>query len=407
MRAEGISDRTPRQIWLVNLFFGPGMAPTGVLLDSLAAGLSNAGWSVRILSSTAEYRQERNAEPQQFMGECIRFRCPATHRGVRGKLWQWLVFWFKLAWYLFWHRPPAVAVVQTTPPFLHHLFAVRNWWAWRPTKIILWNQDTYPEMLVAARMLSQKSLLYQLLTRIAHWGARRVAHAVVLDGAMADRLRRQGIHQITIIPNWHEPPCQPGSEKLPDLLMQMTQKFRYRVAYTGNLGRGHDLTLLWEFLRKHPQQTDLCFVFVGEGDRTAEVRELIAREGWSSVVLIPYLPSEQFNALLKWADLGLVALEADCLGLMSPSKLHAWLGAGKPVIYLGPTGSNVSETIALYQCGFEVNSTSPDAFESAWRALMSTECPIERLQANSFRAWEERHSVKVGLEAWLKVLESI
>lgn len=408
---EGFDDAARRSsptagsphIWLVNLFFGPGPAPTGVLLASLADELLHHGWQVKVLAGTAEYRTDVTAGASNFTGEIHRFRCAESGTGMRSKFRTWLTFYLKVAWFILWRRLPEVVIVQTTPPFLHTLFAVRTLFSWHRPKIILWNQDTYPEMLVAAGMLRESSLIYRLLKGTARWSARRVSQAVALDGAMADRLRHQGVRHVTVIPNWDVSPVESTDATLPAELQQRADGYRYRIAYTGNLGRGHDLTPLWDYLRRHPSQTDFCFLFIGEGDRTADLRELVQKEGWQSVIFWPYLPAAEFTALLRWADFGLVALESNCLGLISPSKMHAWLGAGKPVIYIGPEGSNVSETLTAFDCGVTVNPTEPNSFDRVATRLCDVTW-VEQMRRQSRIAWEVRHSPAVGLKAWGDVL---
>lgn len=403
------SDRTRenlKHVWLVNLFFGPGAAPTGVLLASLADELLRHEWRVEVLTGTAEYRSDFIASDSDFAGRIHHFRCTSSGKSLRSKLRTWLTFYWKVAWFLLWHRLPDVVIVQTTPPFLHTLFAVRSLFAWRHPRIILWNQDTYPESLVGTGMMKSTSLIYRGLQWVAGWSARRIDHAVVLDGAMADRLRQQGVRQITLIPNWDLAPATVAGIALPDEFRQMGNGYRYRIAYTGNLGRGHDLSPLWTYLRKYPTQTDFCILFVGEGDRTAELRDLVQREGWTCVKFWPYLPAAEFAALLHWADFGLVALDPSCLGLMSPSKMHAWLAAGKPVIYIGPVGSNVSETLDAFRCGFAVDPAQPDSFQEVADTLSAGNV-LEQLHLQSRLAWKTRHSPEVGLKAWWELLRNL
>lgn len=403
MDSERISEK---RVWLVNLFFGPGAAPTGVLLASLAEELLRQGWRVKVLTGTADYRTDFAQTETDFSGKIHRFGCVSSGKNLRGKLRTWLTFYLKVAWYTLWHRLPDVVIVQTTPPFLQTLFAIRALFSWRRPQIILWNQDTYPESLAGTGMLRESSLSYRCLQGIARWSARRIAHAVVLDGAMADRLRLQGVQQITLIPNWDLAPAAIAGVGLPEELRQIAVGYRYRIAYTGNLGRGHDLTPLWNYLRQHPDQTDFCFLFVGEGDRTAELRELVQREGWNCVKFWPYLPAAEFSALLHWADFGLVALEPSCLGLMSPSKMHAWLAAGKPVIYIGPPGSNVSETLDAFGCGFSVDPSQPDSFQHVANSLSSGNV-LEQMHLQSRIAWKTRHAPHVGLNAWMELLAKV
>lgn len=324
---------------------------------------------------------------------------------------------------------PDAIIVQTTPPFLHWIFALRCQLAWRRPKLILWNQDTYPEALIATEILSENSIAYRCLKWIAAWSGKRVTTAIALDGAMADRLRSQEIMDVRIIPNWDVIP--PDAKQtpipndsgpkpraiaelrndtrgsLPSELVAAAKGYRYKIAYTGNLGFGHDLTPLWSFVTSNPNQTDFLFLFIGEGDRTRELKILVERNGWSCIMFWPYLPVADFSAFLNWADCGLVALELNCLGLMSPSKMHAWLGAGKPILYLGPEGSNVTETIRAFDCGFIVDPRDSHGFDRVAREILAESAILTEMGQRARQAWTERHTSAVGLGAWQQVLSQL
>lgn len=402
--SKALIPRAPR-VWLVNLFFGPGAAPTGVLLAGLADDLVRRGWIVEVLTGTAEYRADVSSAESQFAGKIHRFRCESTGTGLRGKFVTWFKFYWKVAWFILWRQLPDVVIVQTTPPFLHSLFAWRAWFSRKRPRLILWNQDTYPESLTATGLMRESAWTYRFLQFVARWSARRTDQAVVLDRAMAERLAGQGIRRITVIPNWDVPPPVAPSDVLPADLRTLADGYRYRIAYTGNLGRGHDLTPVWDFLRRHPTQSEFCLLFIGKGERTAELQEMVQREGWTCVKFWPYLPQAEFAALLHWADFGLVALEPACLGLMSPSKMHAWLAAGKPVIYVGPAGSNVSETLQAYQCGFCVDPGTPGSFDPVASQLQN-ESLVRQMQDQARTAYRDRHCPQVGLQSWWNVLSS-
>ena len=73
--------------------------------------------------------------------------------------------------------------------------------------------------------------------------------------------------------------------------------------------------------------------------------------GSRNVVLRGYVPKDDTPAVMAGADLALITLDDRSLGVMSPSKLHANLAAGLPVLYVGPEGSNVDEAIRATTSG--------------------------------------------------------
>jgi glycosyltransferase involved in cell wall biosynthesis len=100
--------------------------------------------------------------------------------------------------------------------------------------------------------------------------------------------------------------------------------------------------------------------------------------------------------LLECADFGLVALKESCVGLMSPSKIHGYLACGKPLIYIGPDGSNVSDAIGNYDCGFRVDEKDLPGLDRCLARISDGEIDYPTLSGNARRAAQERYSEPVG-----------
>ena len=89
---------------------------------------------------------------------------------------------------------------------------------------------------------------------------------------------------------------------------------------------------------------------------------------------------------------------------MSPSKLHANLAAGLPILYVGPEGSNVDAAIARFDCGVSVRSDDVDGLVAAVRRLRDDEPWRSSLAANARRAFEEAYCDTAVLPLWDEVL---
>src|SRR5262249_7239606 len=134
---------------------------------------------------------------------------------------------------------------------------------------------------------------------------------------------------------------------------------------------------------------------VGGGEKWTELRTL--RNHGAPVAAFPYLPKDQVFALLGLADAGLVALEKPCVGLMSPSKIHGYLLCGRPLLYLGPPGSNVADAIEQYQCGWQVDEKDGMALARCLDALAADGAALRAASAGALRAAAERYSEVVAV----------
>jgi glycosyltransferase involved in cell wall biosynthesis len=391
-----------KRVWLVNLYFGAGTAPTGALAESAARGLLARGWDVEVLASRAGYNARLPDDDQTFAGHVHwRYSIFRDARGVLGRLLCWGNFYLAVAWWIFTRPLPDKVILLTTPPFLHVLFIVRRWLTRPRVELILWNQDTYPEVLAAVGLARRHAVLYRLLQKIENWGVSRLDRVIVLDDGMRKRLAEHGAHHIAVAPNWDiaspaadPPPAHPLLERI----QQAKERYRFIVIHTGNYGWGHDLGPALRFVQEHPEQRLFFFVFLGGGEKWPHLTQWYAATQPDSVAIASYVPAAVLNQALRAAHFGLAALEEPCVGLMSPSKIHGYLACGKPLIYLGPPGSNVAEAITAYDCGFIVPPTAAGAWERLVEQVAAADFPYEQYARQAVRAFEERYQEDVGVE---------
>src|SRR3546814_9432105 len=110
------------------------------------------------------------------------------------------------------------------------------------------------------------------------------------------------------------------------------------------------------------------------------MRDGAARRKLTNGLRHGYVPKEETPAVMAGADLALITLDERSLGVMSPSKLHANLAAGLPVLYVGPPGSNVDEAIERHDCGASVREGDVSAVVDAVRRLRADDGAHARAQ---------------------------
>lgn len=309
---------------------------------------------------------------------------------------------------------PDQVILLTTPPFLHVLFIVRRWFSRRPVELVLWNQDTYPEILAAVGLMRADSVAYRLLLAVDRWGVRRLDRVLVLDRGMEKKLTAQGARVVRVVPNWEiaqDPETgprsgvEPGNEALLARIQAAKHQCQYVVVYTGNYGWGHNLELVHRYLRDHPRQHLFYFVFIGGGEKWPLLEQLRAETESACVEIVSYLPRQIMQAALRESHFGLVALEQACVGLMSPSKIHGYLAMGKPLIYLGPDGSNVAEAIAAYDCGFSIAENDASAWAAFVNKITDAGFSYQTYAGNASRAFADRYREQAGVSAFCAAVE--
>jgi glycosyltransferase involved in cell wall biosynthesis len=181
---------------------------------------------------------------------------------------------------------------------------------------------------------------------------RRADAVITLGEAMAARLVRKGARpdRVHIVPNWADPDAiRPIPHEANPFRAAHGLDGKRVVLYSGNMGRGHDLETVLAAAESFRGRDDVVFLFIGDGAKKAMVSAAV-REN-PCIRLLPYQPRETLSQSLSAADLHLVTQDANTEGLIEPSKLYGVMATGRPVLYVGPAGTEVAQTIRRERVG--------------------------------------------------------
>jgi glycosyltransferase involved in cell wall biosynthesis len=177
----------------------------------------------------------------------------------------------------------------------------------------------------------------------------------------------------------------------------------------GNLGAGHAFETA---LRAAELTADsgVRFVFRGGGKRWDALGRAARERGLPNVVVGSYVGGKRESCdTLRAAGCALITLRDDALGVMSPSKLYAALAAGRPILYIGPVGSNVDEAVRRFQCGVSVRHSEDGAAEAArYLVALHREDSLRRAAgARARSAFEEFFNDRAALSRFDHVIDRI
>lgn len=433
------------RVTLVNQFFPPDLAPTAHLTASLAGHLASRGHDVTVVTGGEGYLGDRG-RPRDERSDGVRvvhLWTPALGKGtVLKRLSDYASFLGGSTLRLARLHRQDVVVSLTTPPFVV-VSALVHKLLHRRTRVVLWSMDCYPDVIerlgsrtrggpvVHVEAVSRRRRLVERLRDLAapllslrrggpvstvlravnRWVFRHLDHVVVLDEAMRDVLldgygSTDGTRPpTTVIPNWEAADAFPAGDRVEPWTGYREHGLadRFVVLYLGNLGYGHRVETVVEAAAL--VDDDVRWLFVGGGARWEQLTGLAATEGVADrVVQHDYVPREDARSVLGGAGCALILLGDDALGVMSPSKLHATLAAGLPVVYVGPEGSNVDAAIERFGCGVSIRTGDTAGLATAVARLRDDAGWRAELAANARRAFDEAYCDAVTLPLWDAVI---
>ncbi len=340
---------------LINQYYPPDGAPTGLMLEAVAEAMALAGHRVTVLCAAGGYAgaKRRGRSPPSPGVRVVRVGATQFGRGTQlGKLADYLSFYAGTGWRLATLRPrPDRVVALTTPPYLSVLARIFS--KLRGADHAHWVMDLYPDVMVAHGMLDEGGVPHRLLAALARfgYGGGRCAAVVTLGPDMAERVATHLDHGGVAkwVPLWGTGAGRCDREAVRALRTERGWRDDELVLmYSGNMGLGHRFD---EFLaaaatlasvRRSPS---IRFVFFGGGKRRGEIEEFIGGHPDARVELHDYVSRELLAAHLCSADVHLASLEPSWEGTMLPSKLQGIYSVGRPVMFVGSRNSSTGRWI--------------------------------------------------------------
>ena len=259
-----------------------------------------------------------------------------------------------LALGIFTRRLGAV-VFSTSPPLVGVIGAAIG--LLRGVPVTYWVMDVNPDQLVALGKLSPRSVLARALQLANRAILGRSALVVPLDDFMAARLAatRAHLRSVRIIPPWSpDEHLQPAPRSQNPFRITHGLRDELVVMYSGNHTPTNPLTTLLEAAGQLRDDPGMRFLFVGGGAGKAEVERFLEERALSNLMSLPYQPLADLSASLTAADVHVVSLGENMVGIVHPSKVYGAMAVGRPILYLGPTPSHVSQLLDLHGIGWHV-----------------------------------------------------
>jgi len=263
-------------------------------------------------------------------------------------------------------RPPDV-VVGSSPQLLAALGAS---WAARLRRVpfVLELRDLWPESLEAVGAGSRAMNLG--LARVAAVLYRRASRIVCVTESFRRILVERGVdpRKIAVVRNGVDVElfARGDARDLTRASLGVGND-EFVVSYLGTMGMAHGLEVVLDAAAATLHEP-IRYLFVGDGARAADLRELATRRGLTNVTFVGRVPRERIPALLAASDAVLVHLrDAPLFETVIPSKIFEAMAAGKPLIH-GVRGES-AEIVEAAGAGITVAPGSAGEIAAAARRL--------------------------------------
>lgn len=373
--------------------------PENFRITEVVQALREEGCEVLVLTGQPNYPEGRSFDgyswwscgSEQHDGVTI-FRVPLFPRGRASALRllaNYVSFVFSAIAFGSWllrGRSIDALLVFAVSPITQAIPAI---WLGRLKKasVVTWVQDLWPESLSAVGFVRNQSLL-DAVSCMVRWIYRRNDLLLVQSEAFVEPVKRMaGSTPVRYHPN-------PGdfafSNLVPEEACPLAFEPGFNVVFAGNLGTVQALDTILEAaeLLRDDKQTRL--ILVGSGGRGDWLKSEIERRKLANVLLPGRFALSSMPSIMSSASALLVSLvRSPIMSKTVPSKVQAYLAAGRPIIAsLDGEGARV---ILEAEAGVACPAEDPQALAAAVRNLRNAgPAALERMGQNA-RAYYERN----------------
>ena len=371
------------RILLLNQCFYPDVVSTAQHLTDLATALTARGHEVTVIASDRGYddptkRFKRRERWNDI--EIIRIPSFSLGKNSRGRrAFNFGGFLFVCALRLLMLRRFDVVVALTSPPLISFLAAL--FVKLKGGSFCFWVMDLNPDEAIAAGWLDEKSAATRLFKRMLNYSFKVATRTVVLDRFMKERVVAKGFDsdRIAIVPPWsHDDHVQYSAAGREEFRRKHGLSDKFVVMYSGNHSPCHPLDTLLDAARELKERSEIVFSFIGGGSEQKKVRE----QDLPNVKCLPYQPLDELSASLSAADLHVVVMGDEFVGIVHPCKVYNIMSTGAPTLYIGPTPSHVTDIASQLRARFFI--TSHGDVERVTAAILEARQQHERQPVNAF-----------------------
>ena len=277
-------------------------------------------------------------------------------------------------------------MVTTVPPFCGAAGVVVSRLRGVPLKY--WVMDLNPDQMVAMGKLGPRSLPVRVFEALNRAVLRHAADVIVLDRFMAERVARKVDfrRELDILPPW------PLEDRL-ECVAHEENPFRrehvppgsFVLMYSGNHSPVNPLGTILDAVERLQDDPRVLLFCVGGGEGKREVEERI-RRGVRNIRSFPYQPLDGIRFSLSAADAHVVSLGDELVGIVHPCKVYGAMAVSRPILFVGPAPSHVSDLLGRLKIGWHVPHGDVERVVATIREMMDT--PVDERIAMGRRARE-------------------
>jgi glycosyltransferase involved in cell wall biosynthesis len=174
--------------------------------------------------------------------------------------------------------------------------------------------------------------------------------------------------KVVLLPNWQK--CQTIAPANHSVREKYRLQDKFVAIYGGNLAIGQGVENIIALAKRYIDSKDIVFLVVGKGIRKQFMMDEEKRNNLTNLLFLDFMPREEYNHLLRSADVGIISLNGKYTVPTCPSRIIGYMAMKIPVIAIINKGSDYGQYyIDNTGCGFWTDDVNDAQFHAAFDLL--------------------------------------
>lgn len=310
----------------------------------------------------------------------------------------------------FWKDIKFDLILYSTPPITFNK-VIASLKARCEAKTYLLLKDIFPQNAVDLEIFSKKSIFYKIFRRKEKTLYLLSDYIGCMSPANKEYVLRHNPFmnedKIEICPNSLELREDIGphitKKALLDKLNIPTDKLLF--IYGGNLGRPQGVDFLMEVIAANEKRSDTYFIILGSGTEYARIKKWFDMTSPHNACLLSSFSKQEYDALVKICDVGLIFLDKRFTIPNYPSRLLSYMRNKIPVLMATDIHTDIGLIAEENNYGMWTESGNLEKFMKMVDSMASDKEKIKVMGANGYEYLKSHYTVDRGYQIIMKHFE--
>lgn len=180
-------------------------------------------------------------------------------------------------------------------------------------------------------------------------------------------------------------------------------KDKILAVYGGNFGRPQGIDFILKVLNEYKNDKRVIFFFSGKGTEKEKLYKYIKDNDLKNIITQDYIPREEYEKLLKEADIGLIFLDYRFTIPNIPSRTLSYFEYSIPIMAATDKNTDYKELIENTKSGLWCESNNLEGFKRNFNFLIENKDKRKIMGKNGRKYLEEN----LTTEKSIKILEEV